>query len=310
MNTTARPPSAVPFLLMAACLGTLVLGCSPTGPGPDPNHFDTLPPGTALPSDADCARRVRRSSFEPRPDNAAANRTSPGAVTLEDWTSVDPRANSEIKARVTGNFSGTTDEIIQWASCKWGVDEDVTRAVAANESWWHQDTGGDWVTEASKCPAGWPQPCPTSWGLMQVKWYDYAGTFPASRASTAFNVDYALAVRRACFEGYISWLKDVQPTAGYGPGDAWGCVGFWFSGRWHDAGAERYVTDVKNWLDQKVWLTDDFACQKALAEPCGHDWECCTEACSPSGRCCRQAGTPAQSASECCSGALDGSRCQ
>ena len=31
---------------------------------------------------------------------------------------------------MTGNFVGSTDEIIQWAAWKWGVDEDVIRAVA------------------------------------------------------------------------------------------------------------------------------------------------------------------------------------
>jgi autotransporter family porin len=36
--------------------------------------------------------------------------------------------------RVTGNFTGTTDEIIQWAAHKWGIDEDVVRSVATAES--------------------------------------------------------------------------------------------------------------------------------------------------------------------------------
>jgi soluble lytic murein transglycosylase-like protein len=35
---------------------------------------------------------------------------------------------------VTGNFRGTTDEIIRWAAWKWGIDEDLLRAVAARES--------------------------------------------------------------------------------------------------------------------------------------------------------------------------------
>ena len=129
--------------------------------------------------------------------------------------------------------------------------------------------------------------------MLQVKWYDYLGTFPESRGSTAFNVAYALAVRRACFEGYISWLDDVQPDAGYGPGDLWGCVGFWFSGRWHDDGAEQYIQHVQSLLDQKIWTTADFACTKSLGESCTHDGDCCTDACSTGGTCCRKAGDPA-----------------
>ena len=42
-----------------------------------------------------------------------------------------------------GNFTGTTTEIFQWAACKWGIDEDTLRAVAVQESDWHQSAVGD-----------------------------------------------------------------------------------------------------------------------------------------------------------------------
>ena len=45
--------------------------------------------------------------------------------------------------RVTGNFTGTTDEIIQWVACKWGVDEDAVRAQIIKESYWYQSNVGD-----------------------------------------------------------------------------------------------------------------------------------------------------------------------
>ena len=41
-------------------------------------------------------------------------------------------------SRVDGNFTGTTDEILQWGACKWGFDEDLVRAIAATETWWKQ----------------------------------------------------------------------------------------------------------------------------------------------------------------------------
>ena len=31
---------------------------------------------------------------------------------------------------VDGDFAGTTDQLIQWAACKWGIDEDIVRAPA------------------------------------------------------------------------------------------------------------------------------------------------------------------------------------
>ena len=40
--------------------------------------------------------------------------------------------------RVTGHFTGTTDEIIQWAACKWGLSDNLLRAIAVRESGWYQ----------------------------------------------------------------------------------------------------------------------------------------------------------------------------
>ena len=152
-------------------------------------------------------------------------------------------------SRVDGSFTGTTDEIIQWAACKWGFDEDIVRAVAVHESWWRMETLGDLNPATGQHD---------SFGLLQVRRTDNAATFPASRDSTAFNVDFALAWRRACYEGYISWLNHVQPGAGYAAGDEWGCVGFWYSGRWKDAGALHYIADVQRHLAQRTWERSDF----------------------------------------------------
>jgi hypothetical protein len=44
---------------------------------------------------------------------------------------------------VTGHFTGTTDEVIQWAARKWGLKPDLLRAVATVESWWRMSTVGD-----------------------------------------------------------------------------------------------------------------------------------------------------------------------
>ncbi|MBA2575194.1 MAG: hypothetical protein H0V05_00880 [Euzebyaceae bacterium] len=83
---------------------------------------------------------------------------------------VDSRWNTQIMPRVTGNFTGTTDEIIQWAACKWGFDEDIVRAVAVGESSWRMSQLGDYRDDPAKCAPGYGTPCPTSFGMMQVKW--------------------------------------------------------------------------------------------------------------------------------------------
>src|SRR5581483_8351475 len=78
-------------------------------------RFATLPPGSALPSGAECAARMHRRGWEPRPENAAANET-PG-VTGVRIDGAGERGQELLAARIDGAFSGTTDEIIQWAAC-------------------------------------------------------------------------------------------------------------------------------------------------------------------------------------------------
>jgi hypothetical protein len=212
--------------------------------------FQTLPPGSPLPSGEECAQRVRRSNWEPRPENAEANHTVPEEVSLPDWEGYDPRANTRLKPRIDGRFTGTTDEIIQWAACKWGFDEDLVRAIAVRESNWVQRRVGDESNDESECVPGDSPPCPTSFGLLQIKHYYFPGTFPYSRRSTAFNVDFVLGKFRACYEGWIAFLQD---EGDYRPGDLWGCVGHHWSGGWKDPGANRYAANVQGALADKPW---------------------------------------------------------
>ncbi len=191
-------------------------------------------------SDAAAARLVRRSRWEPRPDNAAANRHMPSAADLDYF-----RAHSEMpyKGEVTGAFSGTTDEIIQWAAYKHRLDPNLLRAVAAIESWWHMSTIGD---------SG------DSFGLFQIRRPYHCCDFLAAN-DTAFNADYYGAIIRSYYDGREGWLNTVSGNgAPYRAGDLWGSVGAWFSGRWHDAGAERYVARVKQYLRERVWRQPGF----------------------------------------------------
>ncbi len=212
--------------------------------------FTTLPPGSPLPSDSECAARVRQSSWEPRPDNDAANHTNVYAQGHRLTGSY--LAQYGYESRVTGNFTGTTDEIIQWAACKWGFDEDTVRAQAVQESYWHQSQLGDCNVTTQPQTHG----C-SSVGILQVKGADipptHPGTWPYAYQSTAFNLDYTLAVRRACFEGKETWLGN-----GYHAGDIWGCIGRWYSGRWYDQGAVDYIKSVQALYTNKEWLNPGF----------------------------------------------------
>ena len=220
-------------------------------------HFSTLPPGSALPSDQTCASEVRPAA-ENRPGNASYNATS---GTQKNLTGPYPTFS-----RVDGCFTGTTDEILQWAACKWGIDEDIVRAQAAQESWWTQTNLGDWGTDATACAPNHPigsdpnhaGQCPQSVGILQVRYPYWTNGFPQAETSTAYNADYTYAQWRACFEGDEGWLNTVDHTGTYGPGDLWGCIGVWFSGRWRTTAADGYISSVQGNLANKVWAQPGF----------------------------------------------------
>jgi hypothetical protein len=213
------------------------------------DYFAVREPGSALPSEQSCAEKTLAvPSGEVRPENEAANGT-----VVEVSVRVDGAGeawNERHASRVTGNFTGTTDQILRWGSCKWGFDEEITRARAVTESSWRVSTEGDVTDDANACALlGRGAPCPQSFGLLQVKGTVHEGTYPASTASSAFGVDYAMAWLRACFEGEFTWFE----SASYAAGDEWGCVGAWFSGRWWDQSAIDYVGEVRFHLAERSW---------------------------------------------------------
>ena len=90
-----------------------------------------------------CARRSRSAPRTRRPTpTVAAAPTPTRAPTGRAGTASTARS----RARPI--------EIIQWAACKWGIDEDIVRAQVIKESYWYQSTNGD---------------NGESWGLGQVR---------------------------------------------------------------------------------------------------------------------------------------------
>jgi autotransporter family porin len=203
---------------------------------------------------------------ENKPGNATANQHTGQHIGTDVLGGDDPRANRLIAPRVDGGFTGTTGEILRWVACKWGVDEDIVSAQAAVESWWRQSTKGDFATDASACPPGHglgvdgtAGKCPQSYGILQTRYPYMKSAWPGIADSTAMSADLAYGIWRACFEGYETWLNTVEQGQHYAAGDAWGCVGRWFSGRWHTAASDGYVTKVRDYLGQKVWQQPNFA---------------------------------------------------
>jgi hypothetical protein len=274
---------------------------------PPGGYFSILPVGawSRLPGDAACASAVHRSSWEPRPDNYGPNHTMPRAQAVHDafaarTVSTDgsyaKRWDSWLLPRVDGQFTGTTDEIFQWGACKWGLPDDLLRAIAVRESTWYQYEiypskrpvnnwgSGDLFTVATRagtifCNGLATQRrdyqrdygaglCPKTFSIMGVmSWEDPSwgkmpgnqnGTYPFNRRSTAFAVDYIGSQLRGCYEGWEKWLANTG-TESYSAGRIWGCVGAWYSGAWRDADANGYISRVQHAESHHRWLKPDWS---------------------------------------------------
>jgi hypothetical protein len=281
---------------------TTTMPAASAGPPPPGGYFKLVLPGSwgSLPSGATCRGRVHASTWEPRPDNTKRNRVlaDPAAVQAAFTArpraaagTYDPRWDSWLLPRVDGQFTGTTDEIFQWAACKWGLPDDLLRAIAVRESTWYQYLtypsgrpvlnygSGDLFSAASSASRvycdfvggfGYDYQqdlgagiCPKTFSIVGVmSWQDPGwgawpnnqnGTFPFNRNSTAFAVDYLGSQLRGCYEGWELWLDD-SGTRRYGAGDLWGCVGVWYAGAWHSTAADGYAGRVQTEFSTRRWL--------------------------------------------------------
>jgi hypothetical protein len=227
----------------------------PRQPPASGGYFSTLAPGAKLLSESSCAARVRYSNWEPRPQNYAQNhRTPKRSLVVRKHPDFNATWNAKFRPRISGNFTGTTDEIIQWAACKWGLSDEMLRAEAVDESEWRMNVESDFERRANgHCTLGdHRDPCPTSFGILQIKWYynpdanPKNNSYPMSKNMTAFSLDYTAAMLRGCYEGW-------QYFGNKSRGDLWGCMGAWYSGSWHDSGANSYIARVKHYFDTKPW---------------------------------------------------------
>jgi hypothetical protein len=254
LATTATTPAPAP----APAPPPVVTPSASSARPPAGGYFAMLPPGSALPSDAQCAARVHTSSWEPRPENTTANHTVPPAVDLGTFNQWSSTWNATYRPRIDGNFSGTTDEIAQWVACKWGWSDDLVRAQMVQESTWRQSTEGDREPrDNGHCVYDDTRdPCPTSFSIIQVKWYFHPtvgdssspqSSYPWIKRSTAFALDLELSEMRGCYDGMSSYLGNTR-------GDVWGCIQSWYSGAWTPGGSS-YSAHVASILNAKPWLT-------------------------------------------------------
>jgi hypothetical protein len=256
-------------LVTAAAVVAIVHESSPSSPSPGKGEqmfFGTLPPGADLPSGAQCARWVLASpNPEIRPANKTFNHTTGQRVGPGFFPAGDSPQVKALAPRINGDFTGTTEEILRWAACKWGINQDVVLAQAAVESWWQQDQLGDWGTQANLCPPGHglgaegrPGQCPQSYGILQNRYPFEEASWPGIATSTAMNADAAYAIWRSCYDGYEVWLNSEPKGQQYHAGDMWGCVGRWNAGSWYTPQANAYIRLVKEYVRERIWDEPDF----------------------------------------------------
>lgn len=276
----ALPLPALVVLVATACAAVMLSADARSAAG-GRSHFGTLPPRAPLPSGQDCAAAIP-STPETLPANIPFNQAMPTALQLAEFYrhpvfGANPPASDFF--RVDGHYAGSTDMILRWAACKWGIDEDVVRAQAWTESKWKQggpnpgDGGGDRRVSQNQCVQGdftalWNFGCQNccyqSWGILQTKVYYEWGTWPMIKDSTAFNADYREADQRACMNGdYAGYFASAaqQPNtyaADIASGDIgrvlWGCIGMHFSGGWYTAQSLGYISEVKGYLTTTPWI--------------------------------------------------------
>ena len=210
----------------------------------------TRPAGSPALSDAEAASHVRPVAEIRSRTNDIPNHRVPTSSELSTFYAAQAKLDAwnvnPYAQQVTGNFTGTTDEIIQWAAWKWGIDEDLIRAQATTESWWKQDgvhQDGSYY----------------SYGIMQVL-NKYAGTDPLAKNSTAFNVDFYAATFRFVYDGLNKWFMDVPHGQNYVAGDQWGSVGAWYAGAWWTDAAVWYINIVKSDLSNRNFEKSNFTC--------------------------------------------------
>ena len=173
-------------------------------------------------------------------------------------------------AFVTGHFTGSTDEIIQWAAWKWGIPEDWLRAEYVQESMWKQAALGDIRTVTATEYAAYPPQAQIpgklqvydSMGLTQVKWrpdgYAGAGTEPMRWQSTAFNVDYQAATIRFYYDNPLN-LRSGWGDSTYIAGNGWDSLSGWFSSYpYLNAGQLSYIKAVQGRLATRQWAQPGF----------------------------------------------------
>jgi hypothetical protein len=254
--------------------GTHFMDFGPSAACPNGSGSGCTGNPNAYPLDnATCANTIVPQSEQISENTTQNATTGPSTVAAANYgpftdNSGEPQMQRDIQA-ASGQYTGTTGDILEWAACSEGWNEDWARAESVIESSWQQSEGGDVANG-----------CAHSYGILQVRDngsvcppnHDGWGGYPFTHTSTAFAAEMQMSYLRACFDGSIDYLYPggqtvAQIAAANGGGAnptgagwqyvAWGCVGSWFTGEWgwiNDSnGGPGYISNVQKALANRSW---------------------------------------------------------
>lgn len=254
-------------------LAVLVASLVSASPGQADNNIWRKMPNNVPAGDWQCAAHVVHRP-EINSDNTPYNDYVPTDDELRAFRAANASSTNPLKKYVTGRShlpaGASTDDLIQWGSCKWGIPTDWLRAQYAVESNWHQMWKpwyglGDLVCKMSpETQAQYPEVSRTtcgdgslgaytSLGITQVKWAPDGsigrGTEPLRWKSTTFNIDYEAETVRWFYNGLCNWCG-----SGYSAGQQWESIGAWFNpAPWNNSGMRSYIQKVQQNLASRSW---------------------------------------------------------
>jgi hypothetical protein len=258
--TTTSSSTSTTATSTTATSSTSSGGLSPTQPT---DVTSWINPGTYKPamSDQQAALQVTLTT-EAVPANTAANDYVPTASELAAFHSATQfNPLTQYVDGLDGISNPSTDDLIQWASHKWGIPTSWIRAQIRQESDWRQSQLGDELSVSPALYAQYPaaeqttgDQVYTSMSLAQIKWEAGVTNLPGQGApyvrieSSAFALDLYASYLRYYYDGGPSdWLVGTQPA-----GDAWDSVGDWFEPGSPSAHAS-YVSEVQAHLTAQDW---------------------------------------------------------
>ena len=207
-----------------------------TTTAPPTGRFETLPPGSPLPSDAECAARVRPAAEVRAGQRPVQNATPRRRRPLSNDRALRPGHRQLHRDHRRDHPVGRVQVGLRRGRRAGPVGHRVVVGPARRRRP---------HVEPASCPPGHrigadghPGQCADSWGLQQVRYSTFRWAFPTAPTIVADHVDGVQPRHRAgrspqLLRGLETWLNTVERGRDYAAGDLWGCVGMWFSGRWY-----------------------------------------------------------------------------